>query len=184
DLLPGTGAPGYFVIANLENQIMNAKLRFTAMDADGNPALPNKGMLRVTATGKLKDILKQRSQTGEGIKDVGDGVFEITQDGGTLQNVALDPKAFGTLQAQFVPTNPNDKLTGYAVTLTQLEDIGGTEHIIGGETSVFGVVAGFGTSSGGGVSGGMHWPWWYWLIILLILLVLYMLFRPKKKATP
>jgi hypothetical protein len=185
DLLPGTGAPGYFVIGNLGNQIMNAKLRFTTIDADGNPALPNKGTLRVTATGKLKDILKQRSQNGDGVKDVGDGVFEITQDGGTLQNVALDPKAFGTLQAQFVPTNPGDKLTGYAVTLTQLEDVGGVEHVIGGETAVFGAVAGFGTSGGGGaVTGGGHMPWWYWLIILLILIILFMLFRPKKKATP
>jgi concanavalin A-like lectin/glucanase superfamily protein len=147
DLVPGANGPGYAVVANLGRQNMNTKLKFTAVGADGQTALLTQGAtLKVTVGGKLK----QNGSAGDGAKDTGAGTFVIVRDGGILQNIALKPRDFGTLAVVFVPKNAGEKLTGYAVTVTQMEVVGGADRIIGGQTLVFGAVKGFGTSPGGG----------------------------------
>jgi hypothetical protein len=177
DLLPGTQAPAYAVITNLSPVTMNVKLKFTALDAAGNAGLLDKGILRVTAGGKLKAILDKSRQAGEGIRNTGDGRFEIVKDGGFLQGIPLEPKDYGTLELTFVPNQVNEKMTGYAITVTQLDQATGGDRIVGGQTFVFGMVKGFGTSPGG---GARHWPWWYWLVLALIVIVLLLLWRRKK----
>jgi len=177
DLLPGTQAPAYAVITNLSPLKMNVKLKFTALDAGGNAGLLDKGILRVTARGKLKAILEKSRQAGEGIRNTGDGTFEIVKDGGFLQGVPLEPKDYGTLEITFVPNQVNEKMTGYAITMTQSDLATGGDRIVGGQTFVFGMVKGFGTSPGGGAG---HWPWWYWLLLALIVIVLLLLWRRKK----
>ena len=179
DLLPGTSAPAFAVITNFGTQKMNTKLKFAAVDGEGNPVLLDKGTLKVTAGGKLKDILKQNRLMGEGIKDNGDGTFQIVKDGGFVQNIPLEPRDFGTLEIVFVPNNAGEKMTGYAVTVTQLEEVNGVDRLVGGQTAVFGTVKGFGTSPGGATTG--HWPWWYWLLLVILILFVLLLWWRKKK---
>jgi hypothetical protein len=162
-------APAQAVIANLGQQKMIAKLRFTAIDAQANPVLLDKGFLRVTPGAKLKTKLRDHSLTGEGLKDGGDGTFQIVKDGGSLQNVALEPQEWGTLDIVYVPNNAAESIKGYAIRIAQIDTTTGTDRIVGGQTFVFGQVKGFGTSSGGGTA---HWPWWYWLLLLIILLII------------
>ena len=181
NLLPGTGAPAFAVIANLTDQSMMAKIRFSAMDSNGNPLLLQKGKLRVTAGGKLLEALKKNPPAGEGIKDIGNGQFEIITEDAFIQHITLNAKDFGTLKIEYFPNDGNEKLTGYALTITQIEEKNGGEQILGGQTAVFGKVAGFGTSPGETATNNHHWPWWYWiLIILAILVILGLLFKKKK----
>jgi hypothetical protein len=183
--LPGTGAPAYAVIANLTKQKMVVKVKFSALDAAGNAVLLDKGTLRINPSARLKEILKQNRPTGEGFRDAGDGTYQINKEGGFLQNISLDPGVFAPLEVVFVPNNPAERLAGYAIRVEQVDQTGGTDHLIGGQTLVFGTVQGFGTSGGGGEGGGGtlgHWPWWWWLLALLILLIiLWLLWRLLKK---
>jgi hypothetical protein len=186
DLLPGTSAPAHAVLANLGKQKMNVKVKFSALDADGNPVLLDKGILKVTPGARLREILKQNRLTGENFKDTGDGTFQIVKDGGYLQNLVLDPGIFAPLEVVFVPTNPAEQMKGFAIRVTQVDQTNGTDRIVGGQTFVFGTVQGFGTSGGGGTAGGggimSHWPWWWWLIgVLVLLIVLWLLWRLLKK---
>jgi hypothetical protein len=182
DEAAGTGAPAYAVVANLTDQKMNVKLRFTVLDAEGNPVLLNKGVLKLTIGGKLKDILLKNGITGEGFKDEGNGVMNIEKDGGFLNNIVLDPRDFGTVKMEYIPTNREEKLAAYAITIIQLETTDTTEHIVGGQTAVFGKVKGFSTGTGGGNGHAQGFGrWWHWALILLIILLLgWLLLRRKK----
>ncbi|HET6993444.1 MAG TPA: hypothetical protein VFI06_00620 [Chitinophagaceae bacterium] len=183
DMLPGTSAPeAYTTIANLSDQKMIIKLKFSAADAEGNNVLLTKGSLKLTVNGKLKDILLKNRLTGEGFKDQGNGIINITTEDGYLDNIPLEPKDFGTIKIEFVPNNAEEKFTGYAITVTQIDNTGGNDHIIGGQTAVFGKVKGFGTSTGKTQMGGTGFGlWWHWLLIILgVLLILWLLLRRKK----
>jgi hypothetical protein len=183
DLLPGTSAPAHAVLANLTAQKMTVKVRFSALDAAGNAVLLDKGTLKITPGPKLREILKQNRPTGEGYKDAGDGTFQLTKEGGFLGNIPLEPGVFAPLEVVFVPNNPAERLTGYAIRVEQVDQTTGTDQIVGGQTFVFGMVQGFGTSGGGGAGGTLgHWPWWWWLLALLVLLIiLWLLWRLLKK---
>jgi hypothetical protein len=180
DLLPGTQGPAHAVIANLGKQKMNVKLRFTAVDAEGNPVLLDRGTLKVTPGEKMKAIFRQNRPTGEGFKGASDDTFQIVKEGGFLQNIPLEPNEYGTLNVAYVPNNADEKLKGYAITTTQLEQTNATERIVGGQTFVFGAVKGFGTSAGGAAIA-WHCPWWCWLLLLGILILLLLLFLLRKK---
>jgi hypothetical protein len=180
DLLPGSMAPAEAIVANLSDKEMIAKFKFNILDKNGNPAQLDKGTLKITVGGKLKEILKQNRIEGEGIKDAGDGTFNITKDGGYVQNIHLQPKDFGTLKIEFVPNNTNDKLESFAINFTQLATENGIDRVIGGETFVYGNVQGFGTSPGGGGSGSFHFPWWGYLLIALLLLIIIIMFLKRK----
>jgi hypothetical protein len=180
DLLPGTGAPAHAMIANLGKQKMSVKLKFTAVDTEGNHVLLDRGTLKVTLGEKLKAISRQNRLTGEGLKEGKNATFQIVKDAGFLQNIPLEPKEYATLDVAYVPNNAGEKSKGYAITVTQLEQANGTgtDRIVGGQTFVFGTVTGFGTSGGGAAIAG-HWSWWCWwllaaIFILLVLLVLWM----------
>jgi hypothetical protein len=164
-------APVHAVIGNLGTQKMIAKIKFNAIDAEGNPVLLNKGILRVTPGAKLKTILKDQRLNGDGIKDLGDGTYQILSDGGSLKNIPLAAGDWATLDITFVPNNTGEKLKGYAIRVTQIEQANGSERLVGGQTFVFGQVKGFGTAPGGKGSQS-HWPWWYWLLLLLLIILI------------
>jgi hypothetical protein len=148
DLLPGIQGPAHAVIANLSKQNMNVKLKFTAVDADGNPALLKNGTLKITARGKLAEVFRQNRLAGDGAKSASEGDYQIVKDGGFLQGVSLKPNDYGVLEIVFIPNNRAEKMKGYAVTITQFAQVAGADRIVGGQTFVFGTVKGFGTSSG------------------------------------
>ncbi len=181
DLLPGTGAPAHAVIANLSKQKMNVKLKFTTMDAGGNPALLDRGTLKVTIGEKLRTIFRRNRPSGAGFKETGEDTFQVVKEGGYLQNISLEPNEYGTLDIEYLPNNADEKLKGYAITTTQFDQTTAAERIVGGQTFVFGIVKGFGTSVGGaGIAG--RCPWWCWLLVLLgifILLLLVLWLRKK-----
>jgi hypothetical protein len=171
-------APVQGVMANLGLQKMIAKLKFTAIDTEGNPVLLNKGILKVTPGAKLKAILRDHRLNGDGMKDGGDGSFQIVKDGGTLENIPLDPKEWGTLDILYVPNNAAEGLKGYAIRIAQIDTTTGTDRIVGGQTFVFGQVKGFGTSSGGGTA---HWHWLLLLLIILLIILVFLWWLRKKK---
>jgi hypothetical protein len=182
DSLPGTGAPAHAVIANLGTGAMKAAIRFAVLNADGEPFAFDTGTLHVTPGQKLKDLLHGGPITGDGIKDRGDGTFDVIQKDATIRNIALAPNEFATLDIAFVPNNPSQKMEGLAVRITQLADVGGADRIIGGQTLLFGKVKGFNEKqpAGGAVSPTpqpnpqpqTHWPWYWWLILVLIILAI------------
>ncbi|MEO6455072.1 MAG: hypothetical protein ABIN97_13415 [Ginsengibacter sp.] len=179
DFAPGPQVPAYATIANLTNLPMNVKVKFSAADADGSPVLLNKGILRLTMNGELKDIILKNKIIGEGFKHEGNGVFTLSKEGGYLNSILLKPNDFGTINMEYVPNNADEKLTGYTITVTQIENTGGKERIIGGQTAVFGKVKGFGTSYEKNKGG--FGKWWHWLLILLIVFfILWLLLRRKK----
>jgi len=164
DLLPGTVATTF--VGNFSGRTMKAKLKFSAVDADGKPILLEKGTLKVVVTGKLQEIIQRdrllaggpgadaNLRPGPGDiahrlpvpTDTGNGTFEVAREGTVLPNIRLDPNDSGTLKIRFAPHNPAEPLTGYAIRITQLEEVDGKERIVGGQTLVFGAVKGFVTS--------------------------------------
>jgi hypothetical protein len=181
DLTSGD-APLYAIVGNLSNARIKVKFKFEAIDANGIAGFLNKGKLRVEAEGKLKEILAQNRITGDGIKDIGNGVFEVEKDESILDNIYLDPKDMGSFKMTFTPNNPKETEKGFAINFTQIEDSNGVDKIMGGQTFVFGQVKGFGTSPGGNNSIFCNWPWWLWLLLIIIAILLLLAFLKKKKS--
>ena len=173
-------APAYGTVGNFDGQPMKARFKFEVMDEEGITGLLNKGVLRITVNGKLKDILKQSHPTGDGIKEVGEDRFEISKDGAVWDNVILQPHEYGTLKMEFIPASKKDRGKGFAVTVTHIDITNGTEQIIGGQTFIFGKVKGFGTATVAETGTGFIWHWWYWILIALLLLLIIFLIRKKK----
>ena len=177
----GLMASASAIVGNLTDAKMKVKFRFNTVDANGAEGFLAKGKLVVTAKGKLIDYFKQNRISGNGIKETGQGTFEVTKDGAELDNIYLEPKEMGAFEMKFVPNNANDSLKGFAINFTQIEDLNGTDHIIGGQTFVFGQVKGFGTSMAGTTDGAnSKWHWWYIILILAGLLILLNAMRRKK----
>lgn len=173
-------APAYAVVGNFGEQPMKARIRFQVMNEEGIGGLLNKGVIKVSVNGKLKEIFTQNRPAGEGIKVTGDGTFEVSKDGAFLDNIVLQPHDYGTMKLEFIPANKKDLGKGFAVTVTHIDITNGTEQIIGGQTFVFGKVKGFGTATAAETKPGFTWHWWYWILIALLLLLLLFLLRKKK----
>lgn len=147
DLLPGSLSPAYATIANPGKENMNTKVKFFAQDASGDPILGSKGLLRVFTSGKLQAMLQKNKASGKGIKDKGNGAFDILEDGAFLDNVKLGAKEFSVLKFLFIPDNADQNTEGYAITVVEIDRSGSHERIVGGQTAVFGKVKGFGTGN-------------------------------------
>lgn len=179
DLNPAD-APAFAIVGNLSKSKMKVKFRFDIFGPDGGSAFLGKGKLKVEAMGRLKEILKQNRISGDGIKETGDGTFEVLKEGAVLENIVLEPKDMGAFKIQFISDNGEKPEKGFALTFTQIEDLNGQDHIIGGQTFVFGSVAGFGTSPAGTGAANSFWHWWYWIILLLLLILIIFLIVRKK----
>ncbi|MFL5742609.1 MAG: ubiquitin-activating E1 FCCH domain-containing protein [Flavisolibacter sp.] len=177
DLNP-SDAPVYTVVGNFGDQPMMSRFRFEMKNDQGVAGLLNRGVIRVTVDGNLKEILKNYRAEGQGIKQTGDGVFEISREGTVLDHILLPPHQYGTLKMQFIANDKNDLGKGFAITFTHSDVTTGTEQIVGGQTYVFGKVSGFQTNASEGKKG-FEWHWWYWLVIGLIVLVLVLLLRRR-----
>jgi len=173
-------APAYAVVGNFGEQSMKARFKFEVMDEQGVTGLLNKGIIRVTVNGKLKDIFKEYHPAGDGIKETGEGIFEVSKEGAVWDNVVLQPHEYGTMKMEFIPANKNSIERGFAVTVTHIDITNGAERILGGQTFVFGKVKGFGTATAIETKTGFTWHWWYWILIALFLLLLLFLLRKKK----
>jgi len=149
NLLPGTQAPVSAVVANLGLERKRLKVVFTGVDADGNARLLDKGRLTVRANPRMAKVLGQNRIEGVGSRRTGEATFQILRDGGYLRNIVLSPMDYASLQLVFVPTNTTQTRRGYAITVTQLEEVGGTERVMGGQTFVFGTVKGLNIGKSG-----------------------------------
>ena len=142
--------------------------------------LLNKGKIKVQALGKLKEILQQNAPSGKGIKNLGEGAFEVNIEDAVLDNIILKPKDMGALRLSFISNDADHIAKGFAINVTQIASKDGTDHIIGGQTFVFGQVQGFGTSPAPAKGIDLLWHWWYWTLpILLFLPIAYFYFRQK-----
>jgi len=178
DVLPGVMAPAEAVVGNMSKVPMKAKFKFELIDQDGNLGLFDKGMIKVTPTGKLKEALRQNPAKGEGIKQNADGTLLITQQGAELEGITLNPQDFGVFKIEYVPSIKNDKMKGFAIRFTQMAEEDSTQRVIGGQTFVYGQVAGYQTEPRG---GGGFWECWWWWILLIAIVVGVIIWIWKKK---
>jgi hypothetical protein len=148
DLLPGTSAPlaANAVIANLGAKPTRAHVRFTGLAANGQTSLFDRGTLHITLDDRLRRVLRQQGRSGDGIRALRNGEFAVLKSGATLRDIPLRPNQYGMLTMTFVPNDPNERPTGYAIRVTELEGLAGRERIIGGQTMVFGSVNGINES--------------------------------------
>jgi hypothetical protein len=178
--LDPSDAPEYTVVGNMTTDIMRSKFKFEVLDQNGVSGLLNKGKIKVEALGKLKEILKRNPPSGKGIESTGEGIFEVRMDGAVLDNITLQPKDMGAFIMNFIAGSADVTGKGFAVNFTQIENKNGTDHIIGGQTFVFGQVKGFGTSPSAAHAPILMWHWWYWILIILIVLLLFLWMMRKK----
>jgi hypothetical protein len=156
-------------ISNSSKKRMNVKIKFEALNDKGLPGFLDKGIMKIAANDKLKKILSKSSvKLSDGIKDIGGGIYEIRKDGATLENIVLDPGDIGSLKMEFSPNNKEEKGKGYLINVTQIEDLNGKDHVVGGLAFLFGQVKGFNPSI---AEGGCHCHLWCWILILILFLV-------------
>ena len=164
---PPQPLPMHVIIGNMGNVPMKVKLKFEVLDDNGVTGLLNKGRLTVEAVGKMRGILKELS--GKGVTKNDNG-FEVFANNATVQGIALQPKEIGALNMLFTPNADTKIGKGYAVVVTQIEDVNGTERIVGGQTFVFGQVKGFGPPNSN--SFWCHYMWWFISFFILLLLII------------
>jgi len=176
DMVGGTGAPAYAMIANLTGAPMKAHVRFDGLDADGNAALFEHGTLLITPDAKLRARLPHVA--GDGIRQQADGTIAILKPGAMLRDITLAPNEFATMEVKFVPTAGAQQQKGYVVRVEQLADAAGHDQLVGGLTFLTGAVKGFnekqptGTKGGGGGPGprpAQRLPW-IWIVIIIIVI--------------
>jgi hypothetical protein len=186
DILPGTGAPAYVVVLqNLGQAPMRTKVRFSALDTNGDPHVFEHGTLKITPVGRFKEIFRRTRVSGEGIRDLGDGTLSVSREDAVLEGITLAPKEWGALQLTFVPNDPAAKPADHVLRVTQLAIEATGDRVVGGQTFVFGKVKGFqaaaGDGPGAGRQAGKMWPKWWWLLLLLLLIVIFAIFLMRRR---